>query len=310
MSNIMKLNNAKETIIKQLITGSGGLFVGGSLITGLVLWANTWGVQFFDGSEYDFGVIRWFGYVSMVFIVGLIIHIQFVEALTAQEVFWRSVKYSAFAGILSLFIFGSLSLLVDEVGIFKGEIIVSLSVFAVIGLTVGGTQALRLKFENFDPMEHRALIGNEANIEACRENKLPYRHKVVGFWNVFGSALICCVLIAALLLVITSQNSDWGIVALMLIGLLAVFVFETSRQLGFVQDSRFTKISGEIKKDSWCTGRGVHFGLICDNRKLFLDSETWEEIMDGQKYILWYSTYGTPIGSDFVGRVLAFEYWF
>lgn len=87
MSNIMKLNNAKETIIKQLITGSGGLFVGGSLITGLVLWANTWGVQFFDGSEYDFGVIRWFGYVSMVFIVGLIIHIQFVEALTAQEVF-------------------------------------------------------------------------------------------------------------------------------------------------------------------------------------------------------------------------------
>ncbi len=306
----MRFDNAKQTIIKQLITGLGGLLVGGSLITSLVLWVNTWEAQFSDGSEHDFWLMGWFGYVSMIFIVGLIIHTQFVEALTAQEVFWRSVKYSVFPGILALFLFSSLSLLVGEFDIFKGQSVVSIAIFAVVGLTVGSTQTLRLQFENFDPKEHKLLIGNEANVEACRKNRLPYRPKVVGFWRVFGLALICCVLIVALLLVITSQNSGWGIVALLIIGLLAVFVFATSQQFGFIQDSQFTKIDGKIRKDSWSTGRGVHLGLICNSRKLFLDSEIWEEIIDGQRYILWYSTYGTPTGSNFVGRVLAFEHQF
>ena len=306
----MKFGDAKETIIKQLITGLGCLLVGGTLVTGFVLWANTWNMQFSDGSKYNFWSIGWLGYISMVLIVGLIIHTQFIEALTAQKVFWKSVKYSIFPGILALLLLGSLALMFGEFDILKGQIVISTAIFMVIGLTIGSLNALRLRLENFDAAEHRLYIGNEANVEACRNNLLPYRYKVEGFWKMFGLALICCVLIAGLLAVITSQNSDSGIAVLLIIGLLAVFVFATAHQIGFIQNNRLIKIDGEIRKDSWCTGRGIHLGLICNSQKLFTDSETWDEMIDGQKYVLWYSRQGTPTGSNFVGRVLAFEYQF
>ncbi len=306
----MKSDRANNTIIKQLVTGLGCLLIGGGLISGLILWANTWGIQFSDGSGHDFWVTGWFGYVSLVFIVGLVTHLQFEEALTSQKVFWKSLKYSIFPCALALFLFGSLTLLSGEFDVLKGEIAIIVAIFGSIGLTVGSIQTLRLQLENFDPKEHRFLISNDVDVEACRKNLLSYRHKVVGFWRVFWLVISCCLLVVALLLVITSQNSGWGVIALLLIGLLTFTGYATSQQLDFLQDRQFIKIDGEIRKKSWSTGRGVHLGLICNNQKLFLDNAIWEQIIDGQNYTLWYSRYGIPTGSNFVGRVLAFEHQF
>jgi hypothetical protein len=235
-------------------------------------------------------------FLLVMFLVGWV----YFDKAPKMPSLWRLILNIIVYGSLFIAISTGFLILLSDVNLkwLLIEIIYDLTLATSLGFIVGSVQIARTRIENFNPIKHKWLMSNTADLYACQIGVLPYRQKITNFWDAFILFIIVLVLIFVMFGLVMINSVDKVFLLLIALFVLAMFYFIKYVRLLF--SPAIKHIEGNPTK----TYRRLRhnrkeFNLTCNGFNFSTNSQTWQGIEQGEKYRLWYSSVNN--------NVMAFE---
>jgi len=294
--------SATGTIIGQFIAGVVSLALGLGFIYFMTKWSNSWDIYWSDGNKNDFLTGYFYGSFGLLALIIFIAWIHFDKVPKNSDLFRLSIKTSFYGGLAIATFVSLVMLLLDHNFIlFLAEFIYDLTLAVSLGVIVGGVQVARIQIEKFDPVKHKWLMSNKADLYACQSDILPYRQQVYTFWLGFF-AFVMVFLSIAIFMVAREDSNDTMLVLGIPLGLLLIFLFLFLKSIILLFSPDIQHIEG-VPTKTYTPRRGRYrpevYKLTCNGRDFLTDIQTWGGVRRGLKHKLWYSGVNN--------RMMAFE---